>query len=184
MNVTREEAAAALREVDDARRRMFRTGFYARCAPYLIIWGLVWLIANSAGDFDTRLMGPAWMVCSLVGMALTIVLSIRQQGKEGGRRGDIAWGLMWPVLGCYFWALFIITGPLDWRQANALISIFYPFAYMMVGAWIGWRLFFVGAVTAALILGGFVYVHEHFALYMGVVGGGALIAGGLWLRKV
>ena len=49
---------------------------------------------------------------------------------------------------------------------------------------IGWRLFAVGAITATLILGGFVYMHDHFSLYMGVVGGGALIAGGLWLRKV
>jgi hypothetical protein len=55
---------------------------------------------------------------------------------------------------------------------------------MGVGVWIGMRLFWIGAITAAAILFGFFNIEHYYSLWMGVAGGGSLIAGGLWLRRV
>jgi hypothetical protein len=55
---------------------------------------------------------------------------------------------------------------------------------MAIGAWIGWRLFIIGLAATLLILLGYYGVHSHFFLYIGCVSGGALMAGGMWLRKL
>jgi hypothetical protein len=41
-----------------------------------------------------------------------------------------------------------------------------------------------GVVVAALTLIGFFGLPQYFLLWMAVVGGGALILGGFWLRSV
>jgi hypothetical protein len=55
---------------------------------------------------------------------------------------------------------------------------------MGIGAWIGWRLFAIGLAATLLILFGYYGVHDHYFLYMGCVSGGALMAGGVWLRHL
>jgi hypothetical protein len=62
--------------------------------------------------------------------------------------------------------------------------MFWTFLYLAVGAWVGWRLFTIGLVATVLIVVGFYAIHAHYFLYMGCVSGGALIAGGLWLRRL
>ncbi len=84
----------------------------------------------------------------------------------------------------YFPAMLLIVGPLSPRQVNAFISLFWALTYMVAGAWIGLRLTIIGAVTAVAIVVGYVFVKEHFPLWMAVFGGGSLILAGLWLRKI
>jgi hypothetical protein len=55
--------------------------------------------------------------------------------------------------------------------------------YMGSGIWAGWRLFAIGFVTAAGIMAGFIWIDDYYSLWMGLFGGGSLIAGGLWLRS-
>src|SRR5580658_1361527 len=50
--------------------------------------------------------------------------------------------------------------------------------------WLGWRLFMIGLAATLLILLGYYGIHSHYFLYMGCVSGGALMAGGLWLRRL
>jgi hypothetical protein len=79
-------------------------------------------------------------------------------------------------------SVILIAQPETSDQGNAMISIFFPFMYMAAGIWAGWRLFAIGLVTAAAILVGYFWVTDYFDLWMGVFGGGSLIAGGIWLR--
>ncbi len=83
----------------------------------------------------------------------------------------------------FFFSMAAVTAPLSARQVDAFISLFFAFAYAIGGVWGGWRLMAIGLVAAAGILFGYFALHQHFYLWMGVVGGGALLAGGLWLRK-
>jgi hypothetical protein len=79
--------------------------------------------------------------------------------------------------------LIFISRPETSRDANAMISIFFPFMYMGSGIWAGRRLFAIGFVTAAGIMAGFIWIDEYYPLWMGLFGGDSLIAGGLWLRS-
>jgi hypothetical protein len=87
------------------------------------------------------------------------------------------------VLG-FFPAMLSVLAPLEPMQGNAFISLFWAFAYMVGGAWLGLRLFITGAVTAVAVLVGYFLLKEHYYLWMAACGGGSLILGGLWLRKL
>ena len=193
MNITRDEAAAALGEVDAAGHRVRTIRIYAYAAPFLILWGAIWLVANVVSDLAPRWGGRIWIAGTVLGFALTLYWTIRNslawkqrypqtplENKELGRR----FSMLGATLMMFFPAMMAIIGPLSSRQGNALLSLVWAFVYMAAGAFVGWRLFAIGAFAAAAILFGFLFVHEHYGLWMGVFGGGALIAGGLWLRKI
>jgi hypothetical protein len=193
MNVSRDEAAAALAHVvqADTRARTWRS--YNEASGYLILWGLVWLVANVTSDLAPERGGLAWLMGIVVGALVTIVLTVRnarlwkarypmlrEEGRAIGRRG----ALLGMTVMAWFPTMSILFGPMTARQGNAFISITWAFIYMAMGAFIGWRLFAIGAVTAAAILYGYFQIPHHFVLWMGLVGGGSLILGGLWLRKI
>lgn len=193
MNVTRDEAAEALGEIGRAGRRMSRLQSYNYFAVYLVIWGVVWLVANSITDVRPQWVSLTWGVMVSLGGAASFIVGLwvsSRMKRRSGMMGDeprIAFSMRFMLLGvvlfCFFICLFAIVGPLGMRQVNTVISLFFPFVYMGVGLFAGWRLFAIGAVTAALIMVGYLWITEHFFLWMGFVAGGALIAGGLWLRK-
>lgn len=190
MNVTREEAAKALEEVSRASDRILTLKGYNHGAPHFIIWGLVWLVANTVTQFWPGQANWAWGPGIVIGMIASAVTGILQSrgikpgaptsfdAKTGQRIG------LTSLIGLTFiTCLIFISQPGTSRETNAMISIFFPFIYMGAGIWAGWRLFAIGLVTAAGIMAGFVWIDEYYALWMGLFGGGSLIAGGLWLRS-
>ena len=193
MNVTRDEAARALGEINQAGGRMRRLGLYADMAPNFILWGLIWFAANLVTEFRPEWSPAAWQIGTLlIGTPLTLYFVVRQGRRSGARirqaGGDAkALGGRMALLGAIAWAFFFsiiaVTAPLNGRQIDAFISLFFAFAYAIGGVWGGWRLIAIGGVAAAAILFGYFAIDQHFYLWMGVVGGGALFAGGLWLRK-
>jgi hypothetical protein len=192
MNVSRDEAVEALDVIARSRDQMLTLRRYARFAPFLLIWGAVWMVANGVTDFAPAWSGPAWLGSSGVGLIASILWGMhlgrrsRARADEGVRRG--VWVPRVVMLGlaicCYFPVMFVVLGPLAARQANAFASLFWAFAYMFAGAWVGWRLFAIGAVAAAAVVFGYLTIGPHYYLWMAACGGGTLIAGGLWLRKI
>lgn len=188
MNVTREEAAQALTDISRASDRVIEVKGYHHGAPYFILWGLVWLAANSVSQFLPEYRGWAWGVGVLTGMTLSTVLGIMQSRRlkspssrtdpRIGRRIGITSAIMFAFIFCIIY----IAKPEGSRDVNAIISIFFPFMYMAGGVWAGWRLFAIGFVTALAIMAGYAWIGEYFDLWMGVFAGGSLIAGGVWLR--
>jgi hypothetical protein len=193
MNVTRDEAARALAEIGQAGGKMRRLGLYADMAPNFILWGLIWFAENLISEFRPDLANLAWPLGTLlIGAPLTLYFTIRHARRSGAlirqAGGDPkTLGNRMALLGVIAWAFFAalmaVTAPLSGRQVDAFISLFFAFAYAIGGVWGGWRLIAIGAVAAAGILFGYFAMQQHFYLWMGVVGGGALFAGGLWLRK-
>jgi hypothetical protein len=74
--------------------------------------------------------------------------------------------------------------PVNGRQIEAFIPLVVAASYAVMGCWVGLRLTVAGGALAALTLCGFFFVPAYFSLWMAVVGGGALVLGGLWLRRV
>ena len=193
MNVTRDEAARALEEIGEAKARMTRLSVYSGLAPNFILWGLIWFLANLVTEYRPDLAGRAWLIGALlIGTPLTLYFTvrfarrsgarIRQAGGDGRKLGN-RMALLGGVAWAFFFSLAAVTAPLDNRQVDAFISLFLAFAYAIGGVWGGWRLMTIGLAAAAGILFGYFALHQHFYLWMAVVGGGALFAGGLWLRK-
>lgn len=190
MSITQSDAVEALNQIGHAAGKVGRLKAYRHSGVYFIIWGLVWLGANLATHLRPDDAGVAWMVAIAIGFAASLGLGVIQNRRraalaDGWSPPVPSWkvGLTSLVYFGFFVCLFAINAPQSGDQANATISIFFAFAYMAGGVWLGWRLFAIGLVTAAAIMGGFYLLPDMFSLWMGVVGGGALIAGGLWLRS-
>jgi hypothetical protein len=193
MNVTRDEAAQALKEIGQAGGKMRRLSLYADLAPMFLLWGLIWLGANLVTEFRPDLSNRAWMIGSLIlGTPLTLYFVVRHARRAGARirqaGGDPkALGNRFALLGAITWAfcasIMAVAFPLNGRQIDAFMSLLFAFGYAIGGVFGGWRLIAIGAVAAAAILFGYFFLDQHFYLWMGLVGGGALFAGGLWLRK-
>ncbi|HYP78736.1 MAG TPA: hypothetical protein VEQ17_00490, partial [Steroidobacteraceae bacterium] len=60
MNISREEASAALDSIHEADRKVAQQRSYAYAAPFLILWGVVWALCNGISDVAPRWSGRAW----------------------------------------------------------------------------------------------------------------------------
>jgi hypothetical protein len=193
MNLSREEASAALDEIGSAAVRVREFQGYRDASPFFILWGLVWMIANAVNDLWPRYGGEAWAVGTIVGTAVTaalIILQVMRKRKahaytDAERKAIRQRSVM---LGCtvmgFFPAMFMVLAPLSGRQQNAFISLFWAFAYMAAGAWLGKRIFVTGLVTAVAIVVGYQFLAQHYFLWMALVGGGSLLLAGFWMRRL
>lgn len=191
MNVSREEAAQALKDIDRTSDKIVELKGYHHGAPYFIVWGFVWLIANSVSQFWPEHQRWIWPACVGAGFLVSLVLGIMQSRRAapGTRRSEQErklggkFGMTSGVMMAFIVCILLIAQPKTADAGNAMVSIFFPFMYMAGGIWAGWRLFVIGFITAAAILVGYFWVKDYFDIWMGVFGGGSLIAGGLWLRS-
>ncbi len=191
MDVSKNEAADALTVILRVDDQMLTLRRYAHLAPFLIVWGLVWTGANSVTDLLPAWTGRAWLIGSAIGLLASVLWGIRIGRRSARPIGAVRQGprgrslvMMGLVIAGYFPAMYAVLGPLSARQANAFGSLAWAFGYMVAGAWVGWRLFGIGVISAAAIVFGYLFIGPHYYLWMAVCGGGALIAGGLWLRRV
>ena len=188
MDLSKDDAVAALEVVGEAGDRMLTLKRYSRVAPVLMTWGFIWLIADSITDFAPGWSDDAWLVGTVVGVIISALFgfwTIRSRAVSRSRRDmNLRYGMTAVTILCLFPSVLSVIGPLTPRQSNALISLLWAFLYMVVGPWLGWRVFAIGAVAAAATLFGYWSVQQHYYLWMAVCGGGSLIAGGVWLRKI
>jgi hypothetical protein len=193
VSVDHQEAAAALDSVEEIGSRVKTIHLYRSAAPFLVMWGGVWLVTNAVTDFRPSAALIAWIFSGTVGAIGTVIISIVNSRKWTDRNRPTAKearaiGQRFSMIGItiilYFPVMLAVFGPFTGRQLNAFISLFWTFAYMLAGAIIGWKLFAIGLTATVAIAAGFLFLHTHFLLWMALVGGGALMAGGLWLKKI
>jgi hypothetical protein len=193
MNISREEASHSLKEINETYQRSTTLQNYRHFAPHMLIWGVVWLIANSLCDFFPDRAGQIWPVLSVLGLIASLSAGARGRALPAGADRPVAmgnrlregwrWALCGMTLFGFFTATFAVLPPHSGLQATAFISLFFMFAYMIFGALAGLRVFFVGLVATAAILYGYFSLTQHQFLCFGLCAGGALIVGALWLRK-
>jgi hypothetical protein len=189
--INKDEAATALSDIADASYKAESMQRYQRSAPYFLLWGGIWMLANCLTDLAPAWAGSSWNVLVILGAGITIWLSTRtvQQYAEPMSRQTTGlrnwkYGATWLLIFAYFIANFSFLPHLNGKQGNAYISMFWAFIYAFVGVWTGWRIFVIGLLTAASILIGYFWINTHYFLWMGLVSGSLLMLGGVWLRKV
>jgi hypothetical protein len=189
MTLDKAQAAQALADIDQSQRYSSSLYSYGRAAPYLIIAGTMWLIADLLTQFSPFDKSLIWPVVSLVGTGASIVFAFTQtrpgsSSQPGAKRG-LFWKFMvvWLAVFAFMVATFTIYGLDDGRQQHSFIGVFFGCTYVAVGVFMGWRMVAIGAALAVLSMVGFFEVHDYYLAYMGLVGGGSLILSGLWLRQ-
>ena len=79
MNITPEEAQAALNDIQDASTKA-RNGANT-WAYYMLLWGVIWTIGFLATQFQPQWVAGIWIVMVVIGMAGSAILGITQSGR-------------------------------------------------------------------------------------------------------
>ena len=65
MSISRQDAAAALRDIEDTESRSVTLREYQHAAPHFLIWGIIWAVGYGLSDVFPRQADAVW--AALVG---------------------------------------------------------------------------------------------------------------------
>lgn len=193
MTISQQEASAALDAITTADQRVREHTGYRDGSAFLILWGVLWFFGNLASAQLPRIAGTLWLWLGAFGALATVALVVTQSRRARRAHRYTAAehamiGRRMALLGIsvitFFPSMYLVLGDLAPIQSNAFVSLFWALAYMAAGAWLGLRLFLTGVATAVAVLTGVLLLREHYFLWMAFAGGGSLVLGGLWLRKL
>lgn len=185
MNVSREEAAQALGDIEAAGRRSMALRFYAGAAPYLVLWGLIWLGVDLTLQVNPGSAVWLWPVAGQAGGWMCGILGLWEWRR---RRRQVTGPLPWKglagvlVLVAFIAAMMFLIGP-DAKAIHVFWGVFFGALYMLAGIRIGARGVLIGAGLFGISLGAYLFGGDYFYLVMGLAGGAGMILGGLWLWK-
>ncbi|NTU56777.1 MAG: hypothetical protein HGA79_11055 [Anaerolineales bacterium] len=178
-----EEALAAIQAVmHKTRRSIANSGAYL----FLIVWGAIWLIGFLGSQFLTlETAGNAWMVLDIFGGILSAVIGIRM--GRGVRRTSATTsgkriGLFWMLLFVYCIAAIAVAWPTDGKQLAMFIILFVTVGWVAMGLLLSFASVWWGLALTVLALIGYFLLPDIFYLWMAILGGGGMIALGLYIR--
>jgi len=188
MNISRTEAETALSDIEQAAAAVCVQRSYRVAAPILILWGVIWVFGYAGmGILTGAHWSLLWIPLDLIGIVGTLFVVRRSRGGASARRTRAQSGFSpWHALAILLMLVgtFVMFGPSQPAAYIAYPGLLCGFSYMMFGIMRMPRLAWIGAAMGALTLLGFFLAKDILSYWMAVVGGGGLILGGLWLRKL
>ena len=186
MTVTRNDAAAALHDVDTARRHSLTLFQYGLASPFLLLWGVVWIVAGAVAALSPDNAGIGWLAADIAGFAGTgvlIAVQSRRNGEPAARSPFNRCLATGAVLVAFVALTLSVFAPVSDVEVLTLITLLVSAAYVIAGCWAGGRYAAIGAVLAGVAIGLFHLAPDLVPLVVPFAGGGTLILGGLWLRS-
>lgn len=182
---TKDDAVAALRDIEKAKGRAGALRNYSGAAAPLIVWGLVWMAGNAVAHFRPEMAGPVWAT----GIGLGVLASVLAGMKAKSGPGSVLLTILWLAasLAAGFGGAYALTGEVAAFGApggTVAISLAVAAAYVLAGLRAGWWFSALGLALGAAIVGGRLWFDGPFELWMAWVCGGMLIVTGLWMRRV
>ncbi len=176
----REEASALLADVAGMEQRTKEFLTYSRISQSFILWGGIWFAGYASAHFLPAHAGWIWLGLDVFGVIASSVMAVRVKRDHGYFRlrlpatvlTFIGFGLLWLNLGHF-----------SWREQTAFWPTLFSFALILFGMWVGRAFIIAAVVLTTLTLTGYAISGDYFDIWMAVVGGGALIGIGLWLRS-
>ena len=191
MVISSTEAAAALRDIAQTDRRTRVSGAYHVASPHLILWGLIWAAGyTGCGLTPPEQWGLVWLPLILIGVVGAILLGRRAGTKGGGASGTVGFSIgksltLALAIGLFMGSVYFVfapASPLPYLVFPALIT---ALVYVLLGGLLGLpRYVAIGAIMFLVTMAGFIYAKPYLPFWIAVAGGGGLILGGLWMRKV
>lgn len=188
MNVSQQDARESLSKAHDVMLQTHRAIASAYASPLLILWGLLWVIAFTSSHFYFDYAFHIFMGMVVAGGIGTAAIRwffysnapVRDTScQKAGWRMAAFW-----VLLCVYVVIWLsLFAPFNGMQCNAFISTAAMFAYVVIGLWFNSCFMIVlGLAVTAVTLVGFFILTPYYCLWMAVMGGGVILASGLYVR--
>jgi hypothetical protein len=186
MNISSSEASEALEAIQKMMRKTKRTLSSSGGYQFFILWGAIWLIGFLSSQFiKNEFAGYIWAGLDTLGGLLSAFIGIRigRTTRKDSTSPSIRFGAFWWLLMMLCGLAILVVWPIDWKQVAILITLF-----AMIG-WIAFGLLLsAGSVKLALAiivlaLVGYYLLPDFFYLLMAILGGGGMIAFGLFIQS-
>jgi len=188
MNVSQEDARESLSTVHDVTVQTQRAITSAYVNPLLILWGVLWIVSFTAAHFYLSYAYHIFMSMSVIGCVGTAVIFWLLHSKAPVRdtsSPNIGWriALFWISLFVYAVIWLFLFAPFDGRQCNAFLSTAAMFAYVVMGLWFtSCFMVVLGLAVTVATLVGYYFIETYYCLWMAIIGGGAFLGAGLYIR--
>jgi hypothetical protein len=184
MTVDRDEASALLHDVEGIETRVRELLVYARVSDYLFLWGAIWLFGFTASYFVPIYADTMWLGLETVGLIGTVLI-VATHSARGRPRNlfVIARASITVVAIIVFGTLWSTLAHMGWREHVTFWPTLLSFLLFLMGLWAGRALAFAAFAIFSVSLAGYFIAGPYLLLWMAVAVGGAMIAGGFWLRR-
>lgn len=187
MNISPEEAQRSLDAIQEIARKTRRALSSSGAYLFLIVWGAVWLIGFLGNQFlPPRQIGYLWLGLDTLGALLSWWIGARMgqhvRRASGGVSGRRLAGF-WLLLFVYVIALLAVTWPLDVRQIAVVIVMVVMMGWLAMGMLLSLTSIHLTLAITALTLVAYFLLPAYFHLIMAFLGGGGMIAFGLYIRN-
>ncbi len=186
MNVSRSEAESTLAAIRDAEAQMNRAMSASGGAYQLIIWGVFIMIGYTMNQFadrlPTALVVGVWVAISILANALSWFIGFRR-ARTFHSPDAARIGFMWLIFLFFGVVAAFFVHPAGPREINLLAYLMVMLWLANMGLWVDLRLLWISLIFTGLMLFGYLVLPDYFFLWLGVVGGGAMIGSGLLLLR-
>lgn len=184
MSIPHQEAADALRNIEEAQQHSAKVYHYQRFSPHLFLWGAIWIVGYAANYFWPA-ASLIWVVLVAIGLIGSFFLGGRATSLLVGPSHGRKYAVTAVAIFLFISAVFAILPPRSQAQVGAFLPVLVALFYALVGIWTGGtRIALLALALGALTIAGYFWLPEYFLLWMAGVGGGALTLGGVWLRRI
>ena len=204
MNITPQEAQAALKQIDDVGQRTQKIVKYATGDVIYIMFGIIAIAMSLAihvliFELDPPRYGAVWPTClSLLAVGLVVLawVNLRRAPTRNRAQKRLGWRIagFWLFLYAYATLWLNLLSPflrVTREQASAFcvrygaVSGTIPmFAYVALGLWLADKvIFWTGLIVTGLSIVSLLLLPAHlFYLGMAIAMGGPLIGAGIYCR--
>jgi len=185
MSIPHQEAADALREIQQAHHQSAVAYQYQKFSPHLFLWGVIWIVGYAV-EYVRPTAAPIWFALVPIGIIGSFWIGFWSKSDRSDRSAG-GWQYATTAVAIFLFIsiLFVILPPKSEAQIGAFFPILVALFYALLGIWTrATRIALLAVVLAALTVIGYLGLPQYFLLWMAGVGGGALILGGVWLRRI
>lgn len=182
MSLSSLEAAKSLSQVAQTERRSTIVYGYRQSSVHFFIWAAVWAAGYSATYLVPTNAPRIWLIVVSLGMAASFLAGVKA-GPSLTRPNGLRMLGAAAVTQAFMASVMIVIHGQGWEM-GVLWPLLLGAIYAAVGLWAGLRYAATGVTLMGLTLVGYFYLPQYFCLWMAVVGPGALLLGGIWLRRV
>jgi len=188
MTISPTQAAAAIEDIERTEQRTRLARGYGEASPHLILWGVIWMAGYGAcAVLPREQWGLAWLPLVLVGAIGSGWIGSRgARGRTGSGSGSYARSLLMGLsIFVFIAATYFVFRPVDAAPYLIFPTFITGLVYSLCGIVARMaRFVWIGAAIFVLTLAGYVAAPQWTAIWVALAGGGGLVLGGLWLRKI